>query len=320
MIPVLFWYGVRFFTTQHAEIITALVQMDFDKANEAAASLEESVVNEWLGSCAPQSFKKRQKTLLKRSLELLRNTDAEEDEEGLDDGIPVSRETNFPYQLAGQIVRGLGRKAMLDRSRIRGLQSLLKTEIQNQGKDLDTSMHRHLTDLLRRSVDSYLNSVRSLVHIGELAVRRMADNRDSMTLYGEIVQSLVSAYKEPGEVLPIRTDTLRPKRYAESLSSQVVSVPSSDSIIASPPKDVMDIIRCLFARDMVDLERSGCGYGDVIVLLKQRISWLDPLLFFHSFNLPEATRADEDGSVAASIRDEVRSAAIIFAPHCWGNN
>ena len=59
-----------------------------------------------------------------------------------------------------------------------------------------------------------------------------------------------------------------------------------------PIQDVVDLVRSLFVRDLVDVRQCGCGYGDFLVWCGLETLPLDPLLFSAPCNYPEVNEQE----------------------------
>lgn len=321
--------GLTKFTEDHACVVSALVQIYFDNADPASASLEAEQIHEVLGSSIPLPVSLKQKTLLKRNLLLWRNTGEEEesDDEDSVEQLPRLLENTFPYRVLAAIVSGLESHAEVVRTRIVKLRNKLKAEAQLDQSD--SSKYRHLLERLRSSIDSFYNCVRALVNIGELAVRRFPVNDESEKFCGHLVAALTQPYlgsasRARAPWMDSKRDLLRPTRYSEAITDATSRVEKlnhdrshcgqgsaakvildADILLCSKPhSDVLDVIRFLFVRDIVDTSTSALGYGDILVLFKLPLSPLDPALFFHAYNIPGMGDDEDLSDRVTAVKDE----------------
>jgi ribosomal protein S14 len=332
-IPFLTWWGVTFFTTEHANILSAMIQVVFDNSFSAAAAVEETYFRERLGLDELQSVESRQKTLLKRNLAYqMQNEEEDSDDE---EEIPRNVEAIFPYRIFTRIVIGLAKRVMLDRENVLKLRLLLEPSWFVPTKDMEDPKI-----ILERSIDSYYNALRTLLHLAELAVRRLPNNQGTMNLFGRLVHALVCAFVNPPRLddgenfanfLGLRKTTLDPNRYAERITNatdrkrqqeeiQKNMESASDHLLQSPPpQEVVDVLQSLYRRDQVEIEVSRVGYGDVLCLLGLEISASDALLFYHSYNTVqiydedlEEENDDEVLDPSTIVRDEVNTVENLY--------
>jgi hypothetical protein len=293
--------GLAHFTEEHALFTCAAMKMAFDTANSAACSIENSLIR---GDGSAQILSRDPKTTLKHSLYLWNNTDEDEDSDDEDDD--AFRTDPMPYTLMNEFLVGLGRRAVQSRDHIETLTA----------SSTGDKVQEHKERALRILLDSFYNCVRTIVFCAEMSVRRLPSNSRSMDMGGTLVRCLVEAYLEPRadsldcqeDYMPRwRIEELKGKslidftRYSDlvNLAANVVKVKNESSesdynkslnhfLTKEAPDDVRDVIRSLFARDLVDIYTSLCGFGDVMVWLKweSRLPCdpLDPVLFVHQYN------------------------------------
>ena len=293
--------GLAHFTEDHALFTCAAMKMAFDTANSAACSIEHSLVR---GDGSAQILSRDPKTTLKQSLYLWNNT--AEDEDSGDEDDDAFRTDPMPYTLMNEFLVGLGRRAVQSRDHIVTLTNCSMGE----------EVQEHKARAIRILLDSFYNCVRTIVFCAEMSVRRLPSNARSMDMGGTLVRCLVEAYLEPRadalddqeEYMPRwRIEELKGKslidftRYSDlvNIAANVVKIENesfeSDYTISvnhfmtkAAPDDVRDVIRSLFARDLVDIYTSLCGFGDVMVWLQweSRLPCdpLDPVLFVHQYN------------------------------------
>ena len=308
--------GIDHFTAEHALVIAGVVRLYFDKVNPAAAELEASAIEEAINPKPQQSIEDKQRTLLKQKLYLSKNTyyEYEEDDDRANDeedgGISEARQTYW----IDDVILGLARHATFARQRVVELRDRLKHL--SPGKE-----HGVLILLLRKSIDSFCNCTRCLVHIGEASLRRLPNNPrvvgfcsrlvlcltqlfiDSNKDYYDYYQTDERTYLKAGRSLidaDRYTDSIldATKKYQQrhfpamsSLEGHDAAVKeaieAADCFLQTPPdNDVQDLIWCLFSMDLVETSISRCGYGDIQVWLGLPITPLDPLLFYNGCNSP----------------------------------
>lgn len=220
------------------------------------------------------------------------------------------------------LVDGLGCRAAKERTRLKKLVDMS----QLAGGDATAQK-----ELLYRTVASYHNCIRALVSTGEHAIRRFPPSTRFSEVGAAIVRALVLASVDHDPSM--LTDTgyiggsiansggknlIEPTRFADAVTKAAENVREvSDNLSAVPPdatiedvvrqvlvsaphRDVHDVIKGLFLRDLVDIEVAGFGYGDYLIWCRLPISPLDPLLYVHSLNFPDFQQEEE-----AWVVDEV---------------
>ena len=161
-----------------------------------------------------------------------------------------------------------------------------------------------------------------MVDIGERILLSLVNTSSGRELGGMVVRGLVESFMNIGssnisstssEVKPLsylgreKDASLRslvdPHRYSDAITNACnnplldVSISRDNSITTGrrsieqligpqPPKDVQDIVKALFAREMVDVQVSGCGYGDFLVWCQLPVS-PDQMLFDYTSNWPQ---------------------------------
>jgi hypothetical protein len=334
--------GIEYFTSEHALIISGVVLFSFDKLNPAAAELEASLMEETLQP-KKRSVEDKQRAMLKRKLFILKNTNYhdetdEEDEEG---EIPEEAETDW----LDELVTGLGTHGIYDRKRVLQLRDLLMQKVQDGQGFAEVDL---LLVLLRKSIDSFYNCARCLVSIGEMALRRLPNNRSAVGFCSRLVLYLTQMFVEPNPDFMkydrwLNTDRtylmagrslIDPCRYAdcilnattnyrkrhfpeiatEGIESETLkqAIAEADIYLQTPPApDVRDLIHCLFANDFVDVTISRCGYGDIQVWWGLPVTPLDPLLFCQTCQSPM-----DDGVINPWAMDEVCSLSFVKFSSC----
>ena len=288
----------------------AAIKIAFDKANTAARSIEESLV--WGKGNIAQNLSRDPKTCLKQSLYLWNNTNEDGDSDSEDEKAFIS--DPMPYTLMMEFLFGLGRRAVQSRDHI---STQLRASSQKSSPDSDCTIQESemKKNTIKLLLDSFYNCVRTIVFCAEMSVRRLPSNQRSMEMGGALVRCLVEAYLEPRvdalddqeEYMPRwRREELNGKtlidfnRYSDMINkvteftqTECISLELDfDGFVENfltdlvVPIDVRDAIRSLFARDLVDIYTSLCGFGDAVVWLRLKIDPLDPLLFLHQRNYP----------------------------------
>ena len=230
------------------------------------------------------------------------------------------------------ILSGLRQHAVSDRMRlVYLLDDLNKAGPAQKQTCNDTQLH------ISKCLKSFQTCTEMMVDIGERCLLRLPTNLHSRQLGGMIVRGLVEAYvssekfttEKPltylsQEMGSTARSIIDPLRYAEAVAnastnplldpsqSHNPSSPDKQTTLEQllgfqPPKDVQDIIKGLFMRDLVEVQVSGCGYGDFL-------SWCnlpihpEPLLFDYITNFPNLTQDLEDGEPQNRywVIDEVR--------------
>lgn len=308
--------GIEYITSEHALVISSVVLFTFDRLNPAAAELEASLMDETLNP-KKQSVEDKQRSLLKHKLFILKNTNYEsemdEDDEEEEGGeIPEETKTDW----IDEIVLGLGTQGSYARKRILQLRDRLMQRA-NEGQGLaETDV---LVVLLRKSIDSFFNCARCLVIIGEAALRRLPNNRYVVGFCSRLVLCLTQMFVEPNpDFLKFRFDRtyllagrslIDPSRYSDSIleatrnyrqrhfpvsatmgiENETIkqAIDEADTYLRTPPhRDVTDLIHCFFAKDLVDVSISRCGYGDIQIWWNLPVTPLDPFLFFETCHSP----------------------------------
>ena len=186
---------------------------------------------------------------------------------------------------------------------------------------------------------------RSLVFLGETSVRRLPAKSDSIRFCSKIVAAFVGAYVYDWAIdWDLQVDgeyfisyglahVISPNRYAEKINyatafrarelqrggmvselNRAETDPDGpDTRLFRVPSDVLDVIKCFFARDLASVEIAGCGYGDCLVWLGGEITGHDPFLFCnlsHDYSLMDDV--DDDGAPLTWVDDEVRGHSLFL--------
>lgn len=273
-ITTLLCHGISYVTRRHANVLCAVVIRELDCPFEDANDTDE-------GKC---NNKERYKKYLKQNIYFQNNI-----------ATPIrpteATERNMASENEGQrihidlilaILNALRQHATLDRKR---LGELLDSNVKHNKDDGDVS------ERIAKTLSSFNICVDAIVDIGERILIRLPPNRQSSMVGGMIVRGLVEAYVESDE-LPFREDfslyfahsfnsPLRsvadPLRYADAISNSAnnpllgpnntkrhhANASTVSEVIGLPTRDVQDVVRALFMRELVDLRVSGCGYGEL---------------------------------------------------------
>lgn len=236
-------------------------------------------------------------------------------------GIAAPHQTNdepFRTHMILNIIHGLGMHAQSDRRQLEHLRRLMKEkkiyfkENKEKSEGLETQPMNEKKQILlqyKLAMHSWINCLRALVDIAEHTVRRLPQNPRCTEIGGKLVNAFVGAYVEHwGQ------NVSNPTRYAHSITCASDPIYNlnrrwEDSGILTPDKDVQDVVRSLFLRDLVDLSVSKCGYGDWLVWCKLRVNPLDPLLFDHVRNYHDDINYERIGyykdEVSISIQTQI---------------
>ena len=301
--------GIQYISPRHANVICAFVMFELNRANSCAGPVDDVTGGETLSG----------KAYLKRNLYFLNN--AEHDmgtvrpaEEGLVDTVP------FNINLLLTIVSAIRQHALCDRMR------LVKLIGEKNSSNATCDMTQgEISTRLFRCRDSFLSCVKVMVDIGERIAVHLPCNIHGRQLGGMLIRGLVESYigsdsyslkaSKPLSYLADQDSRLRslidPRRYADAVMnssihplldssrSQVDSTANSCSIEhligIQPHKQVIDAVKALFTADLVDLQVSGCGYGDFLIWCNLPIS-PEPLLFDYVSNFPNLSNAGEGES------------------------
>jgi hypothetical protein len=203
---------------------------------------------------------------------------------------------------------------------------------------MNTSSSTYATvhDEVSLHLSSYKICIDVIVDIGERVLFRLPKNLHGRQLGGMVVRGLVESFvgcdnfsmkaQRPLSYLARGVEPLRsivdPLRYADAVtkSSNIQLLDTcrgrgcnttgklfiEDLIGTQPTKDVVDTVKGLFTRDLVDLQVSGCGYGDFLSWCHLPIS-PEPLLFDYASNFPDLRVEDENEPPSEEwMADEVR--------------
>lgn len=303
--------GITHFSPRHANVISAFVMLELNRANSCAGPMDDVNGNEALSG----------KAYLKRSLYFLNN--AEHDigrVRPAEEGLPQDT-APFNINLLLMIVSALRLKALSERMRLVKL-----TDEMNSSSATSDRKQDDISTRRSRCLDSFLSCVKVMVDIGERIALQLPCNIHGRQLGGMLIRGLVESYigsdsyssqaRKPLSYLAREEDSslrslIDPRRYADAVansSNHPLLDPSRshcDSatgrysiehlIGIQPPIPVVDTVKALFTADLVDLQVSGCGYGDFLIWCHLPIS-PEPLLFDFISNFPNLSDVDEGES------------------------
>jgi len=292
-------------TREHANVICAFVGHEINRGSSSAVPADGDDSNGEMRSG---------KAYLKQNIYFLNN--AENSEGGVpQDGAGCQINTNFLLT----ILSALRQHAVSDRMRLVKLLDALNssntTACQELGDD-DISIQ------ISKSLNSFRACIDIMVDIGERCLLRLPTNHSSRSICGMIVRGLVESFvgsdnfsdKPLSYLAPEGTDSslrsvIDPLRYADAVANassnplldpsrsrraNITGNQSIEQLIGlQPPKDVQDIVKALFMRDLVDMQVSGCGYGDFLVWCHLPIS-PEPLLVDYISNFPNNLSSVDD--------------------------
>ena len=322
--------GITFVTERHAETLAAFVVLEYDSVSSAAAAVDQQFFEADIEANDDDEISTpTAKSLLQQNLFYHRNTSGFSNATSEDDamtGHDVGE--SFRISMVYALIDGLGWHAGRDLSRLHKLAEMLA----ECGDEDDL-------ELIKKTTDSYINCIRALVSIGESTIRRLPPNTRTAQLGGAIVRALVlanidgadSIAHNPGyigkkaESVLLKKSVASLTRYSDAVRDAAANV-SYECFITNTPtiikvckgkviknevpvKDVRDVVRGLFLRDLVDTRISGCGYGDYLVWCKLPVTPLDPLLYDHCLQYPEYSAqypeyGAEEGGEAWDIDEE----------------
>ena len=241
-------------TQQHASIICAFFirELDIDSTESETAN------------------NSRQKAYLKQNIQYFNNDIANERDDDEED--PSFSATHV--HLLSAVLNGIRLHAVSDRMR---LDSLLDVVVESTDNDIASSV--------RQASQSYKTCVDILVDIGERILLRLPTNWHNRQLGGMVIRGLLEAcmdntmkLSDSSYYMAHNERTLRsvidPLRYADAVRmarAHPLVAPSINEknkratpVGFQPSRDVQDVVKGLFRRDLVDLHVSGCGYGDFV--------------------------------------------------------
>lgn len=314
--------GIPFMTQQHASVICAFVSHEMDRASCPSGSM---------GVCFDGS-EMSGKEYLKQNIYFLNNNAAFEMGRTRTEGsLPRDGSTtggHLSINILLTILSAMRLHALSDRMRLVKL-----VDAMNISSSTSVTAER---DAVSKCLSSFQTCIDIIVDIGERVLFRLPNNLYGRQLGGMVVRGLVESFigydiismkaQKPLSYIARGTEsTLRsiidPLRYADAVtksSSYPLLDPScardsntTDShsiehlLGTQPTSDIIDIVKGLFTRDLVDLQVSGCGYGDFLSWCHLPIS-PEPLLFEYASNFPELSEEDDSEQPSEEwVLDEV---------------
>ena len=287
-------YGIENMTEHHASIICAFF-------------MRELGIDHVDSSATESGSDSRHKAYLKHQQNLLFNNDGHERSEDDDPS------TRTHVHLLSAILNGIRLHAVSDRMRL--------NELMNDAGDKTESISTSMTQT------SFNACVNILVDIGERILLQLSSSWGNRQLAGLLVRGLLEAFMER----PIEnTDSLAyylyhnandsklrsvidPLRYANAVKNAAthplvdshcnITSASAKIIGFKPSRDVQDIVKGLFRRDLVDLNVSGCGYGDFLCWCHLPIQ-PEPLIFDYISNFPQEDDDQEPPQQYGWVQDD----------------
>lgn len=287
-VSTLIGYGIENMTNQHASIICAFFVRELD--------IDDSSDNE----------QTHQKAYLKQNLHFMNNEGLERDED--DDPSTITH-----VHLLSAILNGIRIHAVLDRMR---LGSLLNDADENSD---------NINPNAARIYQSFNACVNILVDIGERILLRLPTNFVNRQLAGLVVRGLLESfmdnamdetdsaacYLSHNNIDSKLRSVVDPLRYANAISNSSehplinphLNAKAREQKIGHPPRDVQDLVKGLFRRNLVDLNIAGFGYGDFLCWLHLPIH-PEPLLFDYVSNFPQEDEDEEPSQEYEWVQDE----------------
>jgi hypothetical protein len=293
-------------TQQHASVICAFVSHEMNRASCPSAMGVFFNSGEISG-----------KEYLKQSIYFLNNAEYEMGSTRTEGGLPrdsTSSGCPLSINILLTILSAVRHHALSDRMRLVKL-----IEKMNASSSTCVAEQSEVSQYL----NSYQTCIEIMVDIGERVLFRLPNNLQGRQLGGMVVRALVEAFiggddftmkgQKPLSYLARGTETtlrsiVDPLRYADAVtksinhplldpcrgrvSNRTGTLSIEDFIGIQPTKDVIDIVKGLFTRDLVDLQVSGCGYGDFLSWCRLPIS-SEPLLFSYASNFPDLREGEE---------------------------
>ena len=290
-VSTLIGYGIENMTNQHASIICAFFVRELDIADSS------------------ENQRTHQKAYLKQNLHFMNNEGLDRDEDD-DPGTTITH-----VHLLSAILNGIRLHAVSDRMR---LDSLLNDADENTDS---------INPNAARIYHSFNACVNILVDIGERILLRLPANFVNRQLAGLVVRGLLESFIDSATM--DETDSVAcylsqnnsdsklrsvvdPLRYANAISNSsahplinphINTKHTREQKIGHPPRDVQDVVKGLFRRDLVDLNIAGFGYGDFLCWLNLPIQ-PEPLLFDYVSNFPQEDEDEEPPQEYEWVQDE----------------
>lgn len=260
-----FCFNLVRITEAHAICIVGFIRSIFTKQFGAVSM----TVNNSNSSChSSESVENKRKHLLKREV-ATRRAEEEEKEEARGDIAG-----DIPVQFVERLIFMLGERATQDRKLL--------------SKDTD-----NLAFAYRK--ESFLNCLRALTSIAELSAHFLPDYERFTNLTSTIVLSLCRCLvKEDFYNMDLAHDTnylgqlqffrgrslMSPLRYCNRITDPIrrQKIPHDEF---KPPIAILDAVRGLFVKNLVDVEHAGLAYGDFVLWCGYDVLPLDPFLFWY---------------------------------------
>jgi hypothetical protein len=243
------------------------------------------------------------------------NGEEEDNARRIDDGTPSG--------IISILVISLGAQAVMSRATLKALQNLLDTYSEDDSEPSREELCRlidHSMDsfynCIRSLVEIGESSIQRLAPTGQAIDVCSLIVKSLVQAYLDPTESAVTGYRSTGYLGRLRSDLqtkslISPTRYSEGISqatvcfqrraasstlnghdsTEIQTIKAYKSSLAgffrqTPSNDVKDVVRDLFIRDLISIQHSGCGYGDVLVWLGFEVHPFDPIIFQDINNHP----------------------------------
>lgn len=293
-------------TTRHAHLLCAFFKITIDAANPSAGEKEDEIVT----NVVSKGLKSR-KARLKQALYLWNQTDFDEEESDVE----YDSKDIIPYQLLCGILEHLSNKV--------GAQRCLQTQSLAAKNSFSNSIGAlvYIGETAVRRLPAKSDSIEfcskivfSFLQVYTGFAYPCAEGERFEGLCTNVCGKVDRVYSQELHFPSV----LNPDRYAAYIKNAterfISGLPSHRAVLVKdeasiewnrgvprPPSDVFDVVRSLFGRDLVEVTKARCGYGDFLVWLGGEISAKDPFLYVHTYNFP----VDVDEEADAWIADEV---------------
>ncbi|KAL7532006.1 hypothetical protein ACHAXR_005675 [Thalassiosira sp. AJA248-18] len=293
-------YGITYMTEKHANVICGFVLQEINRTSSSAGPIDD-------GGPDSNSESLSSKAYLKQSIYFLNNAEC--------DGRPGLPQDSTGWQLNINlllaILSGLRQHAVSDRMRLVKLLDLLNcsnSTCDREKNGIDVPMQ------ISKTLQSFQACIEILVDIGERCLLRLPTNSSGRQLGGMVVRGILEGYVGNDKFASVKPlsylaeemvtscrSVIDPLRYADAVTNSsnnplldpsrsrdrnIIGKHTIEKLIGyQPPKDVQDIVKALYMRDLVDLQVSGCGYGDFLSWCHLPMS-PEPLLFDYKSNIP----------------------------------